>query len=153
MEHIEAEISRIQGAELPNPLLEEFREAEKKRPLGLVFEEHYPEIVPMYSAPIRPRVTVAQRTAKLTDIYHVLSVKDGQVELVKDADSSREILPVESLVVIRRFGEPIYPALVPMGKVENGGSAPYHTLIEADNYHALQLLEYLYAAGSYPEIF
>jgi adenine-specific DNA-methyltransferase len=32
-----------------------------------------------------------------------------------------------------------------MNSVENGGDRPFHTLIEADNYHALQLLEYLYA--------
>ena len=33
-----------------------------------------------------------------------------------------------------------------MDRVQNGPAyAPWHTLIEADNYHALQLLEYLYA--------
>ena len=32
-----------------------------------------------------------------------------------------------------------------MGRVQNGqDDGPWHTLIEADNYHALQLLEYLY---------
>ena len=50
------------------------------------------------------------------------------------------------LVVVRRFGEPIFPALTPVDRVQNGPEdAPWHTLIEADNYHALQLLEYLYA--------
>ena len=38
------------------------------------------------------------------------------------------------------------PALVPVDSVANGpADAPWHTLIEADNYHALQLLDYLYA--------
>lgn len=29
--------------------------------------------------------------------------------------------------------------------VQNGGDRPFHALIEADNFHALQLLDYLYA--------
>jgi adenine-specific DNA-methyltransferase len=144
MAHIEDEISRIQDTELRKTLLKEVRKLKEKRQFGLVFEEHLPEVVPINSASVRPRARVAQRTANLTETYHVLSINNGQAELVKDADSSRETLPIESLVVIRQFGEAIYPALVPMGKVENGGDAPYHTLIEADNYHALQLLEYLY---------
>lgn len=52
---------------------------------------------------------------------------------------------IEELVVVANFGEPIFPTLVPMARVQNGSDdAPWHTLIEADNYHALQLLEYLY---------
>ena len=54
--------------------------------------------------------------------------------------------PVEDLVVTAEFGEAIYPYLKPLDSVCNApDSALWHTLIEADNYHALQLLEYLYA--------
>jgi adenine-specific DNA-methyltransferase len=133
-----------QDTELRKTLLEEVRKLKEKRQFGLVFEEHLPEVVPINSASVRLRARVAQRTANLTETYYVRGVNGRQAELVKDADGRWETLPVESLVVIKRFGEPIYPALVPMGKVENGGNTPYHTLIEADNYHALQLLEYLY---------
>ena len=46
---------------------------------------------------------------------------------------------------VAKFGEPIYPTLQPIDKVENEPDSDlWHTLIEADNYHALQLLEYLY---------
>ena len=55
-------------------------------------------------------------------------------------------LAENDLVVVRQFGEPIFPALTPVDRVQNGPvDAPWHTLIEADNYHALQLLDYLYA--------
>lgn len=47
--------------------------------------------------------------------------------------------------MVQRFGEAIYPALELKNMVQNGGDRPFHTLIEADNYHALQLLDYLYA--------
>jgi adenine-specific DNA-methyltransferase len=54
-------------------------------------------------------------------------------------------LPVEELVSVACFGDPIFPSLEPVAKVENAAKAsPWHTIIEADNFHALQLLAYLY---------
>src|SRR5690606_2607606 len=38
-----------------------------------------------------------------------------------------------------------FPVVSPIDSVSLGSDAPHHTLIEADNYHALQLLEWLYA--------
>ena len=50
------------------------------------------------------------------------------------------------LVVVAKFGDPIFPCLKAMDSVCNAPDSDlWHTLIEADNYHALQLLEYLYA--------
>ena len=52
---------------------------------------------------------------------------------------------MDEIVAIAEFGEPIYPTLRPLDYVENAPDSDlWHTLIEADNYHALQLLEYLY---------
>lgn len=46
----------------------------------------------------------------------------------------------------RWMEDAIYPQLIPMDTVENAPDSDlWHTLIQADNYHALQLLEYLYA--------
>ena len=61
---------------------------------------------------------------------------------------SKEIadIPLNDLVTVAEFGEPIYPYLKPIDTVCNAPDSDlWHTLIEADNYHALQLLEYLYA--------
>src|SRR5699024_11458153 len=49
---------------------------------------------------------------------------------------------VEDLVVVAEFRDPIYPGLVSTGKVERGGDKPYHTVINAENFHALQTLLY-----------
>lgn len=55
-------------------------------------------------------------------------------------------LALDELVAVAEFGEPIYPYLKPLDIVCNAPDSDlWHTLIEADNYHALQLLEYLYA--------
>lgn len=61
-------------------------------------------------------------------------------------DHAQVEFALDELVAIAEFGEPIYPYLKPIDMVCNAPDSDlWHTLIEADNYHALQLLEYLYA--------
>jgi hypothetical protein len=40
--------------------------------------------------------------------------------------------------VVKRFGDPIYPALQPISSVRQGGNAVIH----GENFHALQLFVY-----------
>ncbi|MEI6414655.1 MAG: site-specific DNA-methyltransferase [Pseudomonadota bacterium] len=76
----------------------------------------------------------------------MLSVRDRVAHCRNIGSGEAREIPVDDLVVARLFGEPIFPALLPVDRVQNGpDDAPWHTLIEADNYHALQLLEYIYA--------
>ena len=49
---------------------------------------------------------------------------------------------VDDLVVVAEFRDPIYPGLVSTGKVECSGDRPFHTVINAENFHALQVLLY-----------
>jgi adenine-specific DNA-methyltransferase len=88
---------------------------------------------------------VALKDGDLLDTFRVNRIKGGQASVSKDSDGTELVLPINRLVVVQRFGEAIYPALELKDIVQNGGDRPFHTLIEADNYHALQLLEYLYA--------
>ena len=55
-------------------------------------------------------------------------------------------VPMSDLTPVAGFGEPVYPTLEHLGSVEHGapGGAPHHLVIEAENYHALQLLAFLY---------
>lgn len=71
---------------------------------------------------------------------------DGKTAVCEDKVSS-EITTISlcDLVAVAQFGDPIFPSLEPIAKVENSpNDSLWHTIIEADNYHALQLLEYLY---------
>jgi adenine-specific DNA-methyltransferase len=47
---------------------------------------------------------------------------------------------IHDLVVVAEFRDSIYPGLVSTGKVERGGDRPFHTVINAENYHALETL-------------
>lgn len=52
-------------------------------------------------------------------------------------------VPVSSLVVVAEFRDPIYPGLRSTGRVERGGvDKPFHTVINSENFHALQTLLY-----------
>ncbi len=139
-------IAQIPDKALRERLQEEAERLTKQKQFGLVFEEHLPELTPIFSARIRKGSLVAQRGQPLADVWNVLSVAKGKANCRSRANGELRDINLDELVVVRQFGEPIFPSLVPIDRVQNGAeAAPWHTLIEADNYHALELLEYLYA--------
>jgi adenine-specific DNA-methyltransferase len=139
-------IAQVEDEALRARLQAEADRLTKEQEVGLFFEEHLPELIPIYSANVRKGSLVALRGKVLTDVWHVLSVAKGKADCLNRARGEQREVPVEDLVVVRQFGEPIFPSLVPIDRVKNGPKgAPWHTIIEADNYHAMQLLEYLYA--------
>jgi len=139
-------IAQIQDADLRARIEQEVNKLSKQKKFGLVFEEHLPECTPLYDVPIRKGTKVALKQGKVNDFYTVLKI-DGDKAICKPRDSEETVeLVLNELVAIAEFGEPIYPYLKPMDSVCNAPDSDlWHTLIEADNYHALQLLEYLYA--------
>lgn len=80
-------------------------------------------------------------------IYVVLKVEGDTAVCVKSEQKDETVtFDLKDIVRIAEFGESIYPYLKPLDSVCNAPDSDlWHTLIEADNYHALQLLEYLYA--------
>ena len=139
-------IAKIENPELRERIAAEVDKLTKQKKFGLVFEEHLPECTPLYDVPIRKGAKVALKTGQVSDFYTVLRIEDGKATcLNKDKNSTVEFA-VNELVSIAEFGEPIYPYLKPIDSVCNAPDSDlWHALIEADNYHALQLLEYLYA--------
>ena len=118
----------------------------KQKKFGLVFEDHIPECTPLYAMPIKRNSQVALKTGEVNDVYRVTKIKGAQAECIHETNHESVTLPLNELVVVARFGDPIYPCLKLMDSVCNAPDSDlWHTLIEADNYHALQLLEYLYA--------
>ena len=63
------------------------------------------------------------------------------VENVTDAPERRTAL-LDDLVVVAECDDKIFPGLVETGRVERGGDKPFHTVINAENYHALEMLTY-----------
>ena len=139
-------ISQIENPELRERIGREVDKLMKQKKFGLVFEEHLPECTPLYDIPVKKGAKVALKTGKVSDFYTVLKIADGKALCLHQDRSTTSEFAVEDLVCVAEFGEPIYPYLKPLDTVCNAPNSDlWHTLIEADNYHALQLLEYLYA--------
>jgi adenine-specific DNA-methyltransferase len=150
MARIEEKIAEIADPELRQIIAEEVANLKKHTRFGLVFEDHQPEVVPIYGKRIKRGERVAKKAGNLAEIWRVVSIKDG-IALCEQEKGGKAVLgtrvpyPTQQLVVIRSMGETIYPSLTPVASVVNGDpTAPHHVLIEADNYHALQLLLFPY---------
>lgn len=139
-------INQIQDEDLCNRIQQEVNKMNKQKKFGLVFEEHLPECTPLYEIPIKVGATVAVREEKMRDILQVVAINDGVASCVNKITKEISEIVTDKLVTVTEFGKPIYPYLKLIDSVCNApDSNLWHTLIEADNYHALQLLEYLYA--------
>src|ERR1700680_560772 len=151
MAKIETLIAQIPDEKLRKAVAAEVKALKKTKQFGLVFEEHLPETVRLPSLEVREGSLVALKREPGDQLWRVRTVRRGVATCYRDVgDSTREDepgteFPVPELVVVRTFGDPIYPALVPVDRVQLGGpERPWHMLINADNFHALQLLLYSY---------
>ena len=139
-------VTQIENPDLRARIAAEVEKLAKQKKFGLVFEEHLPECTPLWDIPVKKGGKVALKTGQVSDFYTVLQIEDGIATCLNKDKSATAAFKVDELVSVAEFGEPIYPYLKPIDKVCNAPDSDlWHTLIEADNYHALQLLEYLYA--------
>ncbi|WP_328525626.1 site-specific DNA-methyltransferase [Kribbella sp. NBC_00359] len=138
-------------------LAKEVKALSERRSFGLNFERHTPETVELPGRPIRrgDKVRFLAAPGESPDdvdrrLWKVTAVRRneggriaalrGQTSPGTEADTAERA--VEDLVVVAEFRDPIYPGLVSTGKVERGGDKPFHTVINAENFHALQALLY-----------
>ncbi|HKO99502.1 MAG TPA: site-specific DNA-methyltransferase [Pyrinomonadaceae bacterium] len=148
MAKVEDLIKSIPDPNLRAEIAREVSNLKSKKKFGLVFEEHLPEQVILPSLPIKPGVRVVKRGAE-NEVFTVVAREEGKRaanrwRLTREATGQEEFAAEKELVVIKRFGEPIYPTLVPVNRVTRAPSKSYHTVINAENFHALQLLLYCY---------
>jgi adenine-specific DNA-methyltransferase len=130
----------------------EFRALSARLPFGLNFERHRPEAVELPQRPVRKgdkvRVLPTRGTSEKADprLWQVVAIHkmDGQrvadLRLITQETPEVKCVALGDLVVVAEFSDTIYPGLVSTGKVERGGDRPYHTVINAENYHALKAL-------------
>ncbi|WP_036323630.1 site-specific DNA-methyltransferase [Microbacterium gubbeenense] len=130
-----------------------------RRAFGLNFERHVPEAVELPGRPVRrgDKVRVlpprgSKASAGDDRLWRVIAIakddagtRTASLELLSDESETADAL-VDDLVVVAEFRDPIYPGLVSTGKVERGGDKPFHSVINAENYHALQTLLFTHRA-------
>lgn len=122
-----------------------------RRAFGLNFERHAPEAVELPGRKVQKNAKVrilpqrgTKRTAENDRLWRVLSINrvsetaTANLEALDGEDTQSAQL--SDLVVVAEFRDPIFPGLVSTGTVERGGDKPFHTVINAENFHALQSL-------------
>ena len=139
-------INRISDPELRRRISDEVARMQQQKKFGLVFEEHLPEATPLYDVPIKKDSLVAEKDGFFKKFYRVKRLDGDNIVCETQDDKHEEVcFNKEKMVAVAMFGEPIYPYLKPIDEVQNApDSKLWHVLIEAENYHALQLLVYLY---------
>ena len=146
-----------QDPQLAADLKQEVEALSGRRAFGLNFERHIPETVELPDRPVRRGDKVRflpERGEKPSSVDRRLW-RVGQIRRTDEGRVADLILPqapeagqetasraVDDLVVVAEFRDPIYGGLVSTGKVERGGDRPFHTVINAENFHALQVLLY-----------
>ena len=141
-------LAQIQDDALRTRIEQEVDRLTKTKKFGLVFEQHLPECTPLYGMPIKAGSKVMLRNTKDDKSIYVVIKIDGESAICARKENLKKQISfnLRDLHRVVEFGEPIYPYLKPIDVVcNNSNSGLWHTLIESDNYHALQLLEYLYA--------
>ena len=143
--------------QLAADLRAEFEQLRKRRAFGLNFERHVPETVELPGRPVRkgdkvrflaergqPAHSVDRRLWQVTGFQGGKGTRVAKLARRDAPDDELETASrrVEDLVVVAEFRDPIFPGLRSTGKIERGGDKPFHSVINAENYHALQALLY-----------
>jgi adenine-specific DNA-methyltransferase len=133
-------IGRIEDEALRDRLAREVDLLRGSRRFGMVFDRHLPESVRLTEHPIRKGIRVALRNESSADTWTVERFTDRTREVALLSGDGGE-RPVSDLIVIREFGEPIYPGLRSVERIATGpADAPWHVVINGENFHALQAL-------------
>lgn len=151
MAHIDDLVKKVGDPQLREALAEQVRTLTDRTEFGLTFQRHLPESVRLPEQRIRRGDLVELRDeAKGGPRYRVVTAKaEDQAVAVVALDSAGEPVGApegklrSDLVVVKLFGEPIYPGLRQVG--EAGAASPgqpTHVVVAGENFHALQALEY-----------
>lgn len=145
-------ISSIEDSDLRKTLLRQM-EGLKDQRFGLVFQDHSPEKIILHGHKVAPGVSrVAHRDDPQGTEYDVdtVDLKSKTVEAMNLEDKVSVSLPIDDLVVVRHAGDAVYPGMkvvdqVVTEPVEGQDIKPTHVVINSENLHALQALNYTHA--------
>ena len=146
--------AKAQNADLGRELEREFKTLAARRSFGLNFERHRPESVELPGRPVRrgDKVRVLpkrggtskgeHRLWKVSRIQRSEGARLAHLKALEGQEEETLVVDAADLVVVAEFRDYIYPGLVSTGKVERGADKPFHTVINGENFHALEALTY-----------
>lgn len=147
MARIDDLITQIADKQLRQRLESALADMKRRQRFGLVFEEHIPETTALFGLPIQVGSTVQRRSdLEGRTLFRVAAINGkGKIRLDPEGGGPEEFEHEKNLLVVKRFGDPIFPSLTSLGAVRRASpERPHHAVINGENFHALQLLVYLY---------
>ena len=155
MSALDTLIGRIADEQLRADIRAAVSDLRKITDFGLVFEAHIPETVRLPHHSVRRGIKVTLRDATDQSMFEVVSVNkptatirrlrhpDGSaLSRQEAAEVDNQTFPLSSLVALAEFGDTIYPGMRNLGSVQRGGGKAAHVVIEGENYHVLEALQF-----------
>ncbi len=138
-------IAQVTDTKLRKELADSIGDFKRRQRLGIVYEEHIPETEAIPGIPVQVGSLVQVRTNS-GSLWRVTGFKEGgKVAKIRAFNNGvEESTSTKDLLTVKRLGEPIFPWLKPLGALRRGGKKPFHAVINGENYHALQLLDYMF---------
>lgn len=154
---LDMDIAAIADPDLRRRIAAAFDRLRARAEYGLVFEKHKPESVVLHGQDVREdRYATLRASPSPRNAFRVTEI-DGDKARLQPVDEhfrprgNKTIESLDALVPLARFGDPIFPGLVPagtevLGAVDRDGNPtkPFHTVINGENFHALETLVYAY---------
>ena len=147
MARIDDLITQLKDPKLQTELRDSLAELRKRQNFGIVFEEHIPETTDLRGFPIKPGMIVRRRPDLGGVQYRVeRELANAKIEIRPiGSDEAPTTVRLSDLAAVKRFGDPLYPALrQASGSINRSGHKPFHSVINGENYNALQTLLYLH---------
>ena len=107
-------IDQISDVALRERIRDEVKRANKQKKFGLVYEEHIPEATPLYDVPVKVGSLVTEKGGRISDLYYVRSIADGNAVCVHKVTHEETTFPLNAVVSVAEFGDPVYPYLQKM---------------------------------------
>lgn len=138
-------------AKLNPDLARQIQKYVKTHSYGLVYENNLPEAVRLYkkNPTVGDTVNILPERGKQeteeNKVPWIIKEIQNKVATLENGTETCTVA-VEDICSLVSYKDVIYPGLKEIDRVENGNPEdPYHMIINAENYHALEALSYCYA--------
>jgi adenine-specific DNA-methyltransferase len=144
MARIDELVDQVPSPSLRRELKHAISELRSRQNFGLVFEEHIPEVTALLGFPLAVGQLVQLRTDPEDGLYRIKSLSARKADVAPEAGGEPARVNRNDVLVVKRFGEPIYPVLTSLHSVRRTENRAAHAVINGENFHALQLLVHLH---------
>lgn len=144
MAQIDDNVAEVADPALRSRLAAGLAALRRRAHFGLSFERHIPEYVTLPDARVRVGALVGLQNQSHNRPLRVIGIDDDKILCLDEAKTENGSVSYDrqDLVVLKRMGEPVYPALRRVESVLHGGANPHHILIKGENHAVLQLLHW-----------